>query len=351
MATGTAARSARAIETRRAAGLSVVSNTLLTVSKLVAGLATGSISVISEAVHSGNDLVAALLAFFSVRKSNEPADEHHRYGHGKYEALSGLIEAMLIVVAALSILYTAVRSMIKGQYEELNHAPALAVMAFSMVMNIIVSRTLYRVGRKHESIALEADAAHLSTDVWTSAGVFVGLALIYVLGLFGYDVHWLDPALAVFVAALVLTQGWRISRDALEQLLDSSLPIEDTQRIVGTLQEHYGRFVNFHRLRSRRAGHERYIDLHLVVCDRMTVAEAHEFTDHLEADLAGLFPSAQVLIHIEPCDDEECRAKRVAGNWDFCVQEKKRAQGPTDLKPHRQSDTTPPGGTHDAAGA
>jgi cation diffusion facilitator family transporter len=317
-------RTVRATETRRAALWSVASNSVLTASKLVVGLLTNSISVISEAVHSGNDLVASLIAFFSVRKANEPADERHRYGHGKYEALSGGIEAGLIVLAALGILYAALRALITGTYEDIAHGPAVAVMGVSMVMNILVSRHLYKTASRHDSMALEADAAHLSTDVWTSGGVFVGLAMMYVVEKAGRPAHWIDPVCALLVAVLVMSQGWKIALNAKDQLLDRALPEEEVERIAAVIHDHAGRFVNFHQLRSRRAGHERHIDLHLEVCAQMTVEEAHQLTDHLEDEIEGVFPNANAMIHIEPCSDEDCKVLREAGTWTVCDQQVKR---------------------------
>ena len=305
--------SIRAVETRRAALLSVVSNSLLTATKLVAGFASGSISVLSEALHSGNDLIAALLAFFSVRKANEPADEEHVYGHGKFEALSGAIEAALIVVAALGILYAALRTVFLGRLQQLDHGPAVGVMGLSMVVNILVSAHLYRVARRHDSMALQADAAHLSADVWCSAAVFAGLAIAWGLEHFGIEAHWIDPLLAVSVAVIVMGQGTHIARDAVNQLLDHALPEEEIQRIVATIKDHHSLYVSFHKLRSRRSGHERHIDLHLVVCAEMTVAEAHALTDHLEQEIAGLFPRAHVMIHAEPCDEPGCPVRTPIG--------------------------------------
>jgi cation diffusion facilitator family transporter len=317
----------RGRETSRAAFVSVVSNSVLTISKLVVGYLTGSISVLSEGVHSGNDLVAALLAFVSVRKANEPADVRHEYGHGKFEALSGLVEAVLIIGAALAILFSAGRAFLTGTFEKIEHGPALAVMAVSMTLNIVVSRYLYKVARRHDSIALQADAAHLSTDVWTSATVLAGLAVMSGLHMANIDAHWLDPALAFGVGALVTAQGGSIARQALDQLLDASLPPAEVERIAATIRDHYGQYVSFHRLRSRRAGHQRHIDLHLVMCQHVTVAEAHEFTDHLEAEIQEILPGSEVMIHVEPCTRAECGEPEADGSWRLCQARAARSTG------------------------
>lgn len=318
---------ARARETSRAALVSVASNGVLTASKLAVGFSTGSVSVISEGLHSGNDLVAALLAFLSVRKANEPADEAHGYGHGKFEALSGAVEAALIIIAALAILYSSIRSLLTGGPGDIEHGPALLVMGISTVLNILVSRHLYRVARLHESIALKADAAHLSADVWTSGGVFAGLLILWVVERLGYSADWLDPLLAVGVAVLVLTQGYSIAAEALNQLLDRALPASEVHQVIALLDAHAGRYVSFHKLRSRRAGHQRHVDLHLVVCEQMTVGEAHALADHLEADIRELLPGSEVMIHAEPCRNEDCAAARLAGTWTGCYQRDEGATG------------------------
>lgn len=282
-------------------------------------------SVIAEGIHSANDLVASLIAFFSVRKANQPADVRHAYGHGKFESLSGTIEALLIVVVALAVAYAAVRALVMGEHEGIDHGPAVLVMGVSMVVNIVISSHLYRVAHKHESLALEADAAHLRTDVWTSGAVLAGLGTIWLVERWGREALWIDPALALLVAGLIMTQGTRIARDGLNQLLDRSLPEEEIARIAAKIQEHAGDFVEFHKLRSRRAGYERHLDLHLVVCDGLTVAQAHELTDHLEAEIASLYPHAQVMIHVEPCRAEECRLPGHVADPEACP-----ARPPTD---------------------
>lgn len=288
-------------ETRVAARWSIVSNTALTLLKLAMGLLSGSISVLAEAIHSGNDLLASCLAFFAVKKAGEPADDEHGYGHGKFESLSAFIEAAMIVLAALMVMYGATRRIIHGGDFEIEHGPALLAMGISAVVNIVVSRYLFRVARKHDSMALEADAWHLSADVYTSAGVFVALALISFTHL-----PILDPIAAVAVGFLILFQGGRIGREALGQLLDRSLPADEMALVIGLLAEHDDLYMDYHRLRARKAGRERQIDLHLVTCPQVTVSEAHAVCDHLEQDLCARLPHTRVVIHVEPCDSQSC---------------------------------------------
>ncbi len=290
-----------ALETSRAATLSIISNTVLTALKLVAGFLTGSVSVLAEGIHSGNDLVASLLAWFAIRKANEPEDDEHLYGHGKYESLSAGLEAGLIVAAAIGVMWTAFRRIMQGEAAQLSHGPALLVMGFSAVTNIFVSGYLFRIAKRHDSVALSADAWHLRADVWTSVGVFASLGLILAT-----DWHFLDPAAALLVGFLILFQGGRIGREALQQLLDHTLPNEEMDIIRDTLSEHDDMFMEYHKLRARKSGRERQIDLHLVTCPRVTVAEAHQVTDHLEEAVRAHWPATRVTIHIEPCTREEC---------------------------------------------
>lgn len=310
-------------ETTRAAIVSVASNSLLTAGKLAAGLLTGSVSVIAEGIHSGNDLVASLLAWFAIRKANEPPDAEHRYGHGKYESLSAFLEAALIVVAALMVVGAALRRLWSGQRPELNHGPALIAMGISAVVNVLVSRYLFRTARRHHSMALEADAWHLRADVWTSVGVFAGLVLIYFT-----DWHILDPLVAILVAFLILFQGSRIGWEALGQLLDRALPPEEQQLVETLLGEHDDMFVDYHRLRTRRSGRERQIDLHLVTCPHVTVGQAHEVCDHLERDMADRLPHTRLTIHVEPCREEHCANRTSDKRLDSLCQLKSKMTHP-----------------------
>ena len=280
---------------------------MLTLLKLVTGILSGSISVIAEAIHSGNDLLASLLAFFAIRKANEPADEEHGYGHGKYESLSAFIEAAMIVLAAIMVMWGATRRIMRGGSFDIDHGPALIAMGISAVVNIFVSRYLFRIARKNDSMALEADAWHLSADVYTSAGVFVAIGLITVT-----KQPILDPLAAILVGFLILFQGGRIGRDALGQLLDRSLPEEEMGVVKRLLAEHDDLFMAYHRLRARKAGRERQIDLHLVTCPQITVAQAHSVCDHLEQDIGGCLAHTRVVIHVEPCDQDQCPNRTAA---------------------------------------
>ncbi|MFA5054873.1 MAG: cation diffusion facilitator family transporter [Dehalococcoidia bacterium] len=288
-----------------AAGLSVLSNTLLIVLKLTAGILSGSVSIIAEAIHSANDLIAALIAFFSIRMASKPADSQHPYGHGKIENISGTIEAILIFIAAGFIVYEAIDKIInKAEVEKL--WLGIGIMAVSAVVNLFVSRHLLRVAHRDDSIALEADGRHLTVDVFTSAGVALGLLVVELTGL-----NILDPIIAIAVALLILKMAYDLTKKAFPPLIDSKLP-EDEERLVALcVEEHIGPLgeaVGFHKLRTRKSGSERYVELHLVMASDGSIEQAHNLCDHLEGDIMSKLPNAHVTIHVEPCDHEcdEC---------------------------------------------
>lgn len=288
------------------ARLSIISNAALVVMKLAVGIAIGSVSIVSEAIHSAIDLVAAIIAFASVKKSSEPPDAEHRFGHGKIEDFSGLIEAMLIFIAAILIIREAALKLL-GQGGELDTgilAAGIAVMLVSAAANYYVSSRLMKAARATESIALEADAWHLRTDVYTSLGIFAGLVLISLTGW-----KFLDPLFAIAVAVFIMKAAYDLTRRAASDLLDTRLPVEEEERIRGILSEHYLRYAGFHELRTRRSGSDRFMDLHLVVPKSLTVGEAHDLSDHLEDDLHGAFPRSSITIHFEPCDGQCARCE------------------------------------------
>lgn len=279
---------------KRAALFSIISNSLLIVLKFFVGFITNSISIISEAVHSMIDLLAAIIAFISVSVSSHPADKNHPYGHGKVENISGAVEAILIFAAAGYIIYKSVIKIMKGvELESIEYG--IYVMFISVIVNIVVSKYLLKVARKTSSIALEADAAHLTTDVYTSLGVFAGLLVVKLTGL-----NFLDPIVAMSVAVFIIRTAYHLTKKSLLDLLDHTIPEEEADKIKNILNEHQDKFVSYHKLRSRKSGNERYIDLHLVMINEMSVADAHEFCTHLENDIENILPFSVVTIHVEP---------------------------------------------------
>lgn len=290
----------------KAAHLSIGSNSLLVFVKLVAGIWMSSVSVISEGIHSGIDLVAAVIATYAVVRASKPPDEDHRFGHGKFENVSGAIESILIIVAAGIIIYGSIRKMVIFVRVELLEM-GLAIMACSAIVNFFVSRKLMAVAKKTDSIALEADALHLKADVLTSLGVFGALAAIFIADLSLPDgplrksFHYLDPILATGVALFILHTGWRLSRKSVIGLLDEQLSDEEEAAIKEILNKFYNQYVEFHALRHRRSGSERHIDLHLVVARDTTVETVHDLCDRIEKEISACITNAKVLIHTEPC--------------------------------------------------
>jgi len=264
----------------------------------VAGILSGSVSIIAEAIHSGIDLLAALIAFVCLRIAGKPADREHPFGHGKVENVSGTIEAVLIFVAAIFIIYEAINRIIAEAIVEYLSI-GIAVMAISVVVNIIVSRHLLRIARDSDSIALEADARHLTADVYTSLGVLVGLVLVQVTGL-----NILDPIIAIGVAIFILRAAYSLTRRAFPPLIDIRLPEDEEELIVSTMSEHMGELVGFHELRTRKAGSERYIELHMIMARDASIERAHSLCDHLEEDIKSRLPNIHVTIHVEPCEME-----------------------------------------------
>jgi len=288
----------------RVAALSVASNSVLVIFKLIVGALIGSVAVLSEAIHSGMDLIAALIAFFAVRIAGRAADEEHPFGHTKVENISAGIEALLIFVAAVWIIYGAVRKLINPQPLE-TVGWGVGVMLISTIANLIVSRLLFKVGNETDSAALIADGWHLRTDVYTSAGVMVGLSFIWLGGYFfpGLNLVWLDPVIAIAVAILILHAAYDLTRHAIQDLVDQSVPIEEKEWMQNYLSALYPTVRSFHRLRTRKAGATRFINVHLALDSKLTVSESHSIGDKIVADFKAHFPhDVDVIVHVEPCD-------------------------------------------------
>lgn len=276
------------------AALSIISNTILIVLKVIAGILSGSVSIVSEAIHSGMDLLAAIIAFFSVRMSSKPADKHHPYGHGKIENVSGVIEGILIFIASILIIEEAIIKILHPS--EIGESTiAIAVMLISSVINFFVSKALYKVAKEEDSIALEADALHLKTDVYTSLGVGVGLLLIAIT-----NIQILDPIVAILVALLIIKESWNLVRSAFNPLLDVKLSDEDELYISEVINKYNDKIFEYHKLRTRKSGSIRYIDFHMLVDKDLTVEEAHGLCENVEIDIRNIFENTSVYIHIEP---------------------------------------------------
>jgi cation diffusion facilitator family transporter len=278
-----------------AATLSIASNLLLIALKIAAGAITGSIAIITEAAHSSIDLLASVIALVSVRKADEPPDPEHPYGHEKVENLAAAIEGMLIVVGAGIIVYEATRRLVVGA--EVSHlGVGLAVIGFSAVANFAVSGYLARRAREFGSPALEGDASHLRADAVTSVGVLAGLGLVQLTGNAVFD-----PIAALVVAAAIVFAGLRILTRSSRVLVDEAPPPEELDRIEAAIAAaRPPEMVGYHKLRARRAGIHRYIDLHVQFRSGTTLEDAHSLAHTLRAAIESEIPDSEVLIHVEP---------------------------------------------------
>jgi cation diffusion facilitator family transporter len=284
---------------KKVAFLSIASNTTLIIMKIIAGILSGSVSIISEAIHSSMDLLASFIAFYSVNISSKPADKEHPYGHGKVENISGVIEGVLIFVAAFLIIKEAIHKIMNPTVIT-EYYVAIAVMSASALANIIVSRILYKVAKEEDSVALEADALHLKTDVYTSAGVALGLVLIKVTG-----VEFLDPIVAIGVACLIIKEAWELCRHAFGPLIDSSISEEEEKKIQDLMQDYRGKVVDYSKLRARRSGQYKLIDFTIIVSESLSLKEAHEISEEIEKQIEESIHNTDVLIHIEPVQSQE----------------------------------------------
>lgn len=284
----------------RAARLSVIACSCLVALKLAVGLMIGSVSIVSEAAHSAVDLIAALMAFLSVRIAGRPADDDHPFGHGKIENISGTVEALLIFLAAYWILSEA-WSKIRNPAEIESIWLGASVMLVSAVVNMLVSRRLFSIAQETESIALQADAWHLRTDVYTSLGVMLGLAAIWTGDRFSLDLRMLDPIAAIFVSVLILRAALHLTAASARDLLDSSLPEDERDLIREKILSMKPDVRGFHAFRTRRSGSYRFAEFHILVDSEMSVEESHQLTDMLSDAIREHYPCSFVTIHVEPC--------------------------------------------------
>jgi cation diffusion facilitator family transporter len=277
----------------KAASVSLISNIGILAVKLTVGIYTGSLSVISTAVDSINDLSASAIALLSVRAAAAPADQEHPYGHGKFENISGGLQALLIFAAAIYIINEAVNKILEPSPIETPGAGA-AVMGFTAIAALFLSRYLLRAAQQTDSPALRADAYHLTTDVWTSLGAMAALLVVQVT-----DFRLIDPIVALAIAAAIIHVAYQLTKEAMEVLVDVRLPSEEITFIAETIMR-TPRVIGYHKLRTRKSGAARQIDYHLVVPPNVTVQDAHKIAQEIEDRIFYRFPGAQVVTHIEP---------------------------------------------------
>ena len=262
-----------------------------------------SMAILSDAIDSGIDVVTSAMARYSVKVANEPADERHTYGHGKFENLSGFIQAIIVVVIAIFILAESIRRIFTGiDLEMLEYG--IIIMFISMAGKLAISQNLLRVAKKHDSIAMEANALNLRADVWMSMGVLISLSIIwFTVGQYP-DIIYLDPIVAIIIAFLIIKAGFDIAKRSSQDLLDERIPEDEQAIIQEILDSHSADYLEFHRFRARKSGAERHIDMHLVLPKEKSLEEAHELTDRIEKEISNKLKNATVVIHMEPCEGE-----------------------------------------------
>jgi cation diffusion facilitator family transporter len=287
----------RAAHLTRFAWLSIAAALLTIGLKTAAWQITGSVGLLSDAAESLINLAGAIMALAMLSVAARPADADHAYGHGKAEYFSSGLEGALILVAAIGIVVAAVGRLLQPQPLE-QIGLGLAVSAGASVVNHIVALVILRAGRRAHSVTLEANAHHLLTDVWTSVGVLVGVLAVAWTGWL-----WLDPVVALLVAANICFTGGRIVRQAVLGLMDTALSAKDQQAIQAVLQRHTQERVQFHALRTRQSGARRFLSVHVLVPGDWTVQRGHDLLEEIEADLRRAVPNSTVFTHLESIDD------------------------------------------------
>jgi len=281
----------------RYAWLSIVAALATIMLKGAAWWLTGSVGLLSDAIESFVNLAGALMALAMLTLAAMPADDKHAYGHSKAEYFSSAFEGFLILLAALSIAYTAVGRLLNPLPLEAV-AMGLAVSVVASIINFLTARTLMAVGRKHNSITLEADAHHLMTDVWTSVGVIAGVGLVWLTGWL-----WLDAAIAILVALNIIWTGWQLMQRSASGLMDSAVPDDKLAEIEALLEQYRTHGLDFHALRTRQSGSRAFVTLHVLVPGEWTVKHGHDWAERIELDIGRLLPQSHVMTHLEPLED------------------------------------------------
>jgi cation diffusion facilitator family transporter len=271
---------------------SVIAAVFLTGFKIIIGFLTGSLGILSEALHSALDLVAAVITFFAVKFSDTPPDEDHNFGHGKIENYSALIETLLLVITCVWIIYEAVRRLVTHDVKIEVTVWSFVVIVTSIVIDFSRSRALYKVAKKHDSQALEADALHFSTDIWSSSVVLIGLIGV------SFNFHYADPIAALIVAMIVLSVSYRLGKRSFDALVDRAPKglHERVEKIVKEIIE----VKQFHDIKIRESGPNKFVDLNIHVDKNMTINQAHEISHLVEEAISSKIKNVNVMVHAEP---------------------------------------------------
>ncbi len=283
-----------------AATLSIFTALALATIKLLTGLFTGSLAVLTSAIDSLLDILMSGINLMAIRHAEQPADETHPYGHGKFETLATIFQSVVIASSGGWIVYEAIQRLIEASPVR-QSGIGIAVMSVSTVASFMLSRHLRRVAKTTDSSALEADSLHFSMDVYTNLALLIGLILLS-----RFDLPWLDPVMSILVAIYILFESLRLLRNGLRDILDEQLPDKVRLEIEALINDHKHDLFGYHNLRTRRAGSQKLIDFHLTVCKHLSVAEAHDITDYIEKKIAAQILGTDVTIHVEPCRRHEC---------------------------------------------
>lgn len=288
-----------------AARCSVLTAVSLALLKLVAGIMTGSLAVLTSAVDSLLDILMSGVNYAAISHAEQPADEKHPYGHGKFETLATLFQSLVIAFSGGWIIYEAIQRIMEGT-QVARPIGGIAVMTISLVASWLISRYLKRVAKQTDSSALEADSLHFAMDVYTNLALLGGLVVITLT-----DITWIDPVMSLLVAVYIIIEACKLLRHGLGDVLDEQLPTEVQEQIEQLIEDHKHELFGYHNLRTRRAGSQKMIDFHLTVCKHLSVDEAHQITDHLEEKIAERISGSDVTIHVEPCRRHDCPGREV----------------------------------------
>ncbi|MGE4234056.1 MAG: cation diffusion facilitator family transporter [Bacteriovoracia bacterium] len=295
---------------KRATNIALSATFLLFVMKVVISIFTESVGLLSEAIHTGLDLLSSVVTYFVIRVASQPADSDHPFGHGKIESLSALFEAFLLLVAAGYIVFEGISKWALGTHHLHNISWGLGVIGFSMIINLLVYLQNRHVAKAEESIAIETNAFHFLTDVFSSLAVFISLGLVHFTG----ATFW-DPLVALIIAVYMSWIGILQIKKCLSELSDTALPSDEVDLIRNSIEKHKNEYLDFHDLRTRKVGAVRHVDLHLELCSEQRVADAHEVCDRIEEDMQQKFKEVQVNIHVEPCGHHSATCKTICEHY------------------------------------
>ncbi|MEA3465025.1 MAG: cation diffusion facilitator family transporter [Thermodesulfobacteriota bacterium] len=286
----------------KAARLAIITATGLAILKVLTGIITGSMALLSSAADSLLDILMSSGNLVALRHASKPADEDHPYGHGKFETAATLLQSLFIAASGFFILYESIHRLLRGDNQLRHLNIGIAVLVISSIVSWFLSRHLKRVGTQTESTALQADALHYATDVYSNIGLLIGLVGVRIL-----NWNWIDSALSIGVGGYILFAAYKLLKRSMNDFLDAGLPTEQQEKIVRCIEEYKQEVVGYHNLRTRRSGKQKMIDFHLTICRFKTIQEAHESANKIEQLIKDKISNADITIHLEPSDCDKCR--------------------------------------------